>query len=326
MSRTPVTRSKLEVIEALLKEAGLTGSADVTQVVGSGTAGSGSRADATEWELFRLPVLASQGRSLEALGLCHTIRRVWRDEVTRIATLVNVAELQSHLEDELLCREIEFGFDDFRVRPLARDAVLIGRPSPTHAVDVSINCRWFSRGERSLSLRRKEPSWVVSDAGSSNGSFIGDKALVPGVEHLLPLGVTTLDIGRTDDQRAPVVLVLDRLAPSAVAIRVGVGAGFQTGNRQTWPSIEHDIRMRWVVFAERFALGAAVLGPTVQSSSKPGAEIWFGDGYWIIPAQEETLKINGVGFSSAVPLPANASVEVDELRFRTELPLGFEQP
>jgi hypothetical protein len=326
MSRAPVILSKSEVIEALLTDAGMSGSVDVTQVVGSGSPGAPSRADSTEWELIRLPVLASQGRSLEAIGLCHAIRRAWRDEGARRTTLVNVAELQSHLEGELLCQEIEFRFDDITLRPLARDAVLIGRPSPTHAVDVSIDCRWFSRGERSLSLHRKESGWVVTDAGSSNGSYIGDKALVPGTDYMLPLGATTVDIGRTDDQRTPVVLTLDRLATNAVVIRVGVGAGFQTGSRQTWPSIEHDIRMRWLVFAKRFALRATVLGPTVQSDANPGADISFDDGYWIIPAQETPLKINGVAISAAVPLAPNASIEVDGLRFQTELPVGVDRP
>jgi hypothetical protein len=307
-------RPKAEVIQALLKVALGSSALDVTQVI-AGSGGAVPPSGPDNWNLARLPVLAIQGRSLEALSLCHLIARASN---TSDAVIADLTELQKHLEDELLCQQIELVTEEARIRPLALSEILIGRPSATRPVDIAINCGWFSRGERGILLSRRAEEWVVADQGGANGSYVGDKVLAPGNPYSLPQGHTTVEIGRSEERRAPIVLSFERFPEGEIAIGVGVGAGFDRAGTTTWPSIEEDIRMRWIAFQSSFSLGMNALSAFAGLQSDQRITVSFVRGYWITPEPNEQIQLNGIAFSNPVPLPANSVISVRNLHMRVE--------
>src|SRR4029077_11928108 len=180
----------------------------------------------------------------------------------------NITELRQCLEQELLATEIELVTPESRLHPIASNSVLIGRPSLTRDVDVSINCRWFSRGERSLHLWSEESDWFIEDLGSTNGCFVGGLRLEQNKRFALSAGQTTIEIGRSVDMRAPVILSINHASQGVVVVSVSVGAGFDKSGSQTWPSLQEDLIRRWVIFREDFVIGAGdaskILGFTPQ--------------------------------------------------------------
>jgi hypothetical protein len=79
--------------------------------------------------------------------------------------------------------------------------------------------------------------------------------------------------------------------------------------------------MRWIAFQETFELHVGDLRPIAEYADQP-MNIIFSNGYWIAPMPGESLRINGIGFTSTVPLPLNATVELNGLVMRTERPGG----
>lgn len=268
-------------------------------------------------EISRLPSLVLQGQSLAALAACHDVERKFAKRPVRGDMKGRVAELRRCLEQELLATEIELVTPEFRVHPLASSSVLIGRPSLTRDVDVSINCRWFSRGERSLRLWSEESDWFIEDLGSTNGCFVGGLRLEKNKRFALSAGQTTIEIGRSVDMRAPVILTINDTSQGVVIVSVSVGAGFDKSGSQTWPSLQEDLIKRWVIFREDFVIGSGdaskLLGFTPQDET---VAITFREGFWITPRDGTSLRLDDKIFKEAVPLPLETDVEAGSAMFR----------
>jgi hypothetical protein len=198
-------------------------------------------------------------------------------------------------------------------------SILIGRPTLQCAADISINCRWFSRADKSLQLSSEGDGWYIEDLGSANGSYIGEKRLRRGDRFSLPEGQTTIEIGRSFDRRSPVILHFYRAADDVVAVSVSVGAAFHKAGWQTWPSLQEDLSKRWVVFRDEFLLGSQgvskILGIEPQNEQ---AAITLRSGFWIAPRGRSDVRLDGVSFRSAVPLPLESELEVGSAKFRIE--------
>jgi len=268
-------------------------------------------------DISRLPSLVLQGQSLPALAACHDAERKFAKRPVRGEMKGRVAELRRCLEQELLATEIELVTPEFRVHPLASSSVLIGRPSLTRDVDVSINCRWFSRGERSLQLWSEGSDWFIEDLGSTNGCFVGGLRLEKNKRFALSAGQTTIEIGRSVDMRAPVILSINDTSQGVVIVSVSVGAGFDKSGSQTWPSLQEDLIKRWVIFREDFVIGSGdaskLLGFAPQEET---IAITFRDGFWVTPRDGTSLRLDDKLFKEAVPLPLETDVEAGSATFR----------
>jgi hypothetical protein len=268
-------------------------------------------------DITRLPSLVLQGQSLAALAVCHDAERKLDRRPVRSELKENVAELRQCLEREMLATEIELVTPESRLHPIARSSVLIGRPSLTRDVDVSINCRWFSRGERSLHLWSEDSEWFIEDLGSTNGCFVGGLRLEKNKRFALSAGQTTIEIGRSVDMRAPVVLSINHASQGLIVVSVSVGAGFDKSGSQSWPSLQEDLIRRWVIFSEGFVLGSGdaskLLGFAPQEET---VAVSFRDGFWITPLQGTSLRLDDRMFRETVPLPLETDVEVGSATFR----------
>ena len=211
--------------------------------------------------LSQIPCLILEGKNLEALALCHETERSLEISGASATLKSKIIELRRFIERDLLVRDIALVCPKTRLHPIASNNILIGRPSSTRSVDIAINCRWFSRGERGLHLICDNDVWSIEDLGSTNGSYIAEQQLARGALYTLSSGMTTIEIGRTQDRLAPVVLQLNRIARHAVIVSVSVGAGFDSRSAsESWPSLHGDLRKRWLVFVGQLTIGSDEAG------------------------------------------------------------------
>jgi EAL domain-containing protein (putative c-di-GMP-specific phosphodiesterase class I) len=326
---TAHTAPKMAMIQALLQEVMVDNAPDATLILAvSKTSHGGGHRDAAAFAAIRkIPALALEGDAVAALGECHTaIARLARysgQERLRKQLL----ELQRLLEDELLVSEsIELAIGERRFRLLPLRAALIGRPSRARDVEISIDCRWFSRGERNLYLFSDGEQWFVEDLGSTNGSWIGKEKLAPGKPVALNFGETRVEIGRTPKGPAPVTVHLHHAptAPNVVQVTVSEASERQdeSAPHAQWPSREEDLARTWLVFREGLSLGAAPgCGlPIAGSHLMMAADIRFQNGFWISPRSGAGLTINDVTFEAPVPLPSDARLRLADVPIRIERP------
>src|SRR5258706_9318534 len=210
---------KLAIVQSMLQDIVGNDTLNSTMIISRiATSNESQRRDEPDScdDIVRLPSLVLQGQSLAALAACHDAESRLSKRQVSGAKNANVTELRRCLEQELLATEIELITPETRLHPIASRSVLIGRPSPTRDVDISINCRWFSRGERSLHLWSDGSDWFIEDLGSTNGCFIGGLRLEKNKRFALSIGRTTIEIGRSIEMRAPVILSINHASPGVV--------------------------------------------------------------------------------------------------------------
>ena len=318
---------KIAIIQSLLSDIlnEDTGETDATLVLGDFGRPRRINEDSTLELARKIPTLVLQGKVAAALARCQAaILRLERTP-ERAALQGKILQLRHLLEQELIAKDdLELSGPDGRVRLLPRRAALIGRPSSAKAVDVPVGCRWFSRGEKNLRLFADGTDWFVEDLGSTNGSSIGDKTLVPGKPYALPLGETLIEIGKRAGSTAPVAIRMRRSVanPGAVVMSLTADETRLNGGAEEaqWPSWREDLRTRWVLFDGRIGLGTSGDGAIVlgDASAEKAAEIWFEEGFWIAPSADAPLTIADVPFTERVPLPAGADLTIGDARLRVE--------
>ena len=218
--------------------------------------------------------------------------------------------------------DLELSTPEGRVRLLPRRAALIGRPSSVKAVDVSVGCRWFSRGDKNLRLFAEGSEWFVEDLGSTNGSSIGDTILGLRKPYALPPGETLIEIGKRAGDTAPIAIRLQRSQASANAVVMTLVADesrLSDRNQESqWPSWREDLHTRWVVFDGRIGLGTAKDGAIVleDAGAEKAAEIWFEHGFWIAPCANSPLTIADTQFLERAPLPDGAKLTIGAAQLR----------
>lgn len=322
VARTPSTISpKLRVVQSMLQDIVSDSAPDATMIFSHtlpSRAGDNRAHASADPRIAKIPGMILQGQTLAALATCHEVEQGDCQGMVA-AQLSNVSDLRRCLEQELLATDIEFVASDLRLCPIPKRSVLIGRPSTERAAEIAINCRWFSRADKSLKLSSDGAEWFVEDLGSANGSFIGEKRLQRTNRHTLLPGQTTLEIGRSFDRRSPVILNFDCVNNDVVVVSASVGAAFDKSGWHTWPSLQEDLAKRWLVFRDEFTLGSDYTSKALGlAASDVPAVISFSNGFWITPHAGHEIRINNVAFRSTVPIPVESDLSVGALELRIE--------
>jgi len=310
---------KLAAIQTLLNEA--VGPANMNQtLVLSPTQCLAPEAPSLE-VIAAIPPLVLQGRSLLALAACHNALQMLKARHEHAGLRKQVLELQRLLEYQLLRREdlvLSGGAHVYHLQP--RRSALIGRPSTEKQVDVVINCRWFSRGERNLYLHFDGDSWFIEDLGSTNGSAVGRATLTPGSPIAVPFGRTLVEIGRSQGHPAPLSLCLSRSSESGEAVAITVIAGDES-DPATWPTRDQDLETTWVIFRGELSMGSEeyCAVKVADSAARILADIRFQNGFWIAPRAGVPLTVDGVRFENPVPLVVGTALRVGSTEFQVEL-------
>jgi hypothetical protein len=310
---------KIAIVQSLL-EALMGGTPTDATFMLSNTRRGGTRAPGTQ-AAATIPALVLEGRSVEALAACQTALHSLNGHSAQTLLGPKITELRKALERELLtAQDIELVTEARRSHLLPQRAVLIGRRSSEKPVDVAVNCRWFSRGERNLSLFCEGATWFLEDLGSTNGSFVQGRALKRGHPFPLPHGITHVDIGKTKDKPGPVVVSLRRPAKDPGAVVISLKAAIDTDaelESDAWPSMKTDINRRWVVFREQIGISAAEDVALDVDGGEQGilAALRYQSGFWIVPSSRHRLFVDGVPFHEPVPLFPGATLSLGGTTF-----------
>lgn len=313
---------KLAAIQALLDSAGAPRT-DRTVVLSSTQYPSeGSALDL----VAAIAPLVLQGRNFRALAACQRAAHLLKSRPDQAALGTQVLELQRLLEFELLQKNdlaISGAARNYRLLP--RRSVLIGRSSTGKSVDIAIDCRWLSRGERNLFLYLDGENWRIEDLGSTNGSAVGEKTLLPGHPVVLPEGMTLVEIGRRNNRHAPLSLCLNSFEAGGVAISLTVLAKGET-DAATWPTREQDLQSAWILFRGKLSVGHDDECAIKLAGRGAGvlADIEFQNGFWIAPRAGVELSLGGVSFEHPVPLTGGTDLLLGDnmLRIESALPGG----
>ena len=238
-----------------------------------------------------IPALVMGGKHLAALDLVHRALAASRNDSDFTTKLTSLRE---ELERSLGSPgPLSFSFAGQTLNLIGSTSVTLGRQSPTAKSDIAIACQWLSRGEKNLRLSRTEQGWQIEDLGSTNGHFIDGKRLANQTPFALPGGDTIVEIGRSGQGPAPAWLNF-AVTRGAVHVRFGLHQ-------------EGESEFSWMVVADGFTLGGAeALVALPQGRQKIMAEISRRDGmFWIAPFDGRPMRIDGVDFAAAVPLPAD---------------------
>ncbi|GEM_PF-429310 len=319
------SNSKIGVIQALLSEIiAAAPEADETLVIDPDASFPDPSLDPVHEVVRRIPSLVMKGKPLEALAACHEARLCLESKASSPTVADRLAQLERLLERELLAAspvdlDIEGGDP---VRLIAGKPAVVGRGAAGGAVDIATNCRWFSRGERNLSVYARNGDWLVEDLGSTNGNLMNGVPLEAGQAELLPEGTSELRIGRDPDSCPPVALRLIRgkRDPDAVLARFTVDEAKieKAAAEIRWSSWAEETRRRWIVLGSRITLGAAP-DCALQADSATAdsvAHIEYDEGgYWITPDGAGPAMIGGLAFHRRAPMPVNVQIEVGGVRF-----------
>lgn len=315
--------AKLAVVQSLLDSMMGEVPIDATVVLSNTLGHPGDKSDDATVAARRIPSLVMAGRSFEALAACHTALATPDGPALQNTLRPKIAELRKLLERELLtAQEMDLVSAKARMHLLPRRSVLIGRPSAEKTVDVAVNCRWFSRGDRNLSLFCEGASWFIEDLGSTNGSSVQGQALKPGNPVALQAGETRVDIGASNGKPALAAVHLHRPAkdPGAVVITLSGTSGRTNGETNPWPSMKEDMARRWIVFREQVGISASEDCALGIESPRAGilAALRYQSGFWVVPSSQCEMQIDGVGLRESVPLAAGATLSIGGASLRTE--------
>ena len=320
-ARVPNALPKIAIIQSLLNDILKQDEqdSDETLVLGEfGKAHSEEPDQDNTLELARkIPSLMLQGKVTAALAICQqTVARFEKKKV-QPELRSKVVELQSLLEREIACnKDIDIIAPGGLMRLLPRKSATIGRPSSSSSVDVAVNCKWFSRGDKQLRVSARSGEWFVEDLGSTNGSSIGARKLEPHRAYPIPVGETIIDIGRQQDTPPPISVRIRRPALNLGALVVTLIADLEQmrGADQDgkWPSYEEDLKTTWIIFDDTISLGKAPDCAFVVDAceSDVAAEIRFNEGFRIAPANGTALIIEKLQFFKEAPLPAPSEISV----------------
>lgn len=313
--------AKIAIVQSML--AAMTGDTVIDEtVILSHT--RGRAADSCAEAAVKIPSLVLGGRSLEALAVCHAVLRAADRQASPGALKPMIAELRKVLERELLSPlDIDLVSATRRMHLMPRRSAIIGRPSAETPVDVEVNCRWFSRGDRNLSLFCDGPGWFVEDLGSTNGHSIQGEKLKSGHPVALPIGETNVEVGATKDTPALATVHLHRPAkdPGAVVVTVS-GTNVLQSDPHPWPTMMTDMARRWVIFREQIGVSANN-DCALSIEDGPGgvlAAIRYQSGFWIVPSSQEALQVDEIAFRESVPIPVGTALSFSGAILRVEMP------
>ena len=302
LARANSPANKLKAVHALLADilGGSDEDDDATVVLSStpsACAGEGGRDMAA-----RLPALVLGGDLIGSLALLHKAVQAEPENEFR----AKLRALQSELERSLLESALVLSQGEKTVQLMGGDSFTIGRESPSAPADVTIPCRWLSRGTKNLRLYRDKGRWMVSDMGSTNGHFLDGVRLKPREGVPLAEGETVLEVGKNGGEPAPAWLRFCVTHSGAVELTFGTASNEDqaASDNQKWMLFHPDSGQE----------------NDATAAHEPGFDslVWRHGGFWLMPAAGSTIKLAGHEFSRSVPLPAGCDVALGASVWRAD--------
>jgi hypothetical protein len=216
--------------------------------------------------------------------------------------------LQCELERSLLESALFLSDGRQSVQMLGGESFTIGRESPSAPADVTIPCRWLSRGAKNLRLYRDQGRWMVADLGSTNGHFLNGTRLKPNEGVPLGEGETVLEVGKSGSAPAPAWLRFQIGRSGAVQLSFGAADNEDQadGAPQKWMLLPQDIASR--------SADATVMSDSGDFSNV----IWRNGGLWLVPRAGANIQLAGHEFSQSLPLPVGCEVKFGSTAWRAE--------
>ena len=210
------------------------------------------------------------------------------------------------------------------------ESVHVGRSSRVRGASVSVGYKRVSRLGKQCRISYRSNAFLVTDLGSTNGTFLDDRLLEAG--EALPLdlakGSAVLSFGgrRELANRQNCRLILQVVEGPAPALVVRLDAECASpadpNVRENWPTLDEDSRTTWVLSTGAVLIGAdaecAVRLPA-SSGASVRARLDYGPSGFTIGADfGAELLLNGVEFRQRVALADGSALVVGDqgLEFR----------
>lgn len=271
--------------------------------------------------LRQIPPLVLESKNIAALERCHEAMRQLLSLPGCDGIQGKIAQLQTHLE-RTLCTEsdLEFYTPHGMLRLLPRTSALFGRSAANQAIDIPINCRWFSTGDKNLRIFANAGTWWVEDQGSAHGHLLAGQRMIVRKPYELAFGRTQIQIRLTSGTGAPLSLIFYRgpSNPDAVVFAFDFhpqSLKAELGDRD-WSELKGELACTWVLFNGKINLGrASDCAVVLDECSHPiAASLWFDKGYWISPATGASLAMDDISFKQSIPLAAKSELNIDGCR------------
>ncbi len=277
--------------------------------------------------LAKIPPLVLEGKTIAALALCEAAVAQLQDWRSNDEIRTKLAQLTGLMQQDLVNRkELELHGAHGVFRLLRRNALTFGRPS-VNPVDIPIKCRWLSPGDKNLRLFVKGDQWFLEDRGSAHGHYVDGERLQPRQPYALTYGKIVVDIGLASGGAAPVSVILRQTSTSPGALTISFdydAETLQSDIGKDWPALEAELSATWIAFDKTVTVGKSLQNALVleECGWANAATITFDNGFWIAPAAEGTLGIDGASFTQKAPLPAECQLQLinSQLRVRPFAP------
>jgi EAL domain-containing protein (putative c-di-GMP-specific phosphodiesterase class I) len=295
--------NKLQVIHGLLAEilSAPDDGDDETIVLSAGAVSRSGQESASDITA-RIPALVMAGDMLGALAQVH---RAMRSDGIAPSLSRKLLSLQAEIEGSLAVKSATLVSPSNTVELVAAASVTIGRESSSSKGDISIPCRWLSRASKNLRLHVENSGWHISDLGSTNGHFIGDKRLAPNEPVALAAGETLVEVGKTGTGPAPAWLRFQVNPDGSVQLNFGLGSDAD----ETGTSVSGR---QWIVFDRALTVGGtAMAGLAAGDGPDAVADISMREsGLWIAPRAGQVIVLGGHEFSQAIPLATGFALQL----------------
>jgi EAL domain-containing protein (putative c-di-GMP-specific phosphodiesterase class I) len=220
--------------------------------------------------------------------------------------------LQAEIEHSLLSPALMISDGRDIIQVVGGESFTIGRESPSAPADITIPCRWLSRGTKNLRLSYENGQWLACDLGSTNGHFMDGVRLPANKPTPLPEGETLLEVGKTGNEPAPAWLKLRITPEGAAVLTFGM------------PGSEDDTAIagqKWLLVQREASLGKSPQAALTiaDSAADFAADIgWRKDGLWLTPRSGGSITVGGHEFSQSLPLPSGCDVSFGVAVWRVE--------
>ncbi|MBM4073593.1 MAG: FHA domain-containing protein [Planctomycetes bacterium] len=199
----------------------------------------------------------------------------------------------------------------------------IGRAEAGTRADLAIGCSLVSRVGKQTQISYTDRAFRVEDIGSSNGTFVDNRLLVPGER--VQLGPSTeLSFG---GKRNPPTKGICRMRVRVFGSDASaISLGFVTDHitrpmmavvTEDWTSFDADVRQSWLLVTHALMIGGAKhcpIRPSVGSWPAEMASIEFSpDGYLIRPLSSIKVTLDGTHITDAMPLRRDANIKIGYL-------------
>jgi len=212
------------------------------------------------------------------------------------------------------------------------DTINVGRSRNVNSSDVIVGFRRASQLGRQTLLKLKSDEIVISDCGSTNGTFVNDEMIAEGQEKSISLSEppAQLCLGgiRNPPVKGPCRFTLEPFRGGDMAVKLNITSETrrlvgEEGMAAEWPNSEHDLAATWL-----FAAGGLLIGSTGECAiqlrdlpgSRPRARLSVEyRGYSLSPMNGGELFVDGNLVRDQCHLNENAKIVLDGVAMQFSL-------